>query len=151
MSTPTLPATTSVASVPQVAGLLITHLRTHGLPEPASVRLGAGHARLDKPPEILVQGHRRDLPGAARMLLAWADTLPAVTASLWRVPRGDTAQIEIAGSLIGAAGVAALAVYAGTPYDLTVLPVLEPGATRGLPLGQLRLWAALDSDGGDVA
>lgn len=75
----------------------------------------------------------------ARSLLAWADTLTGVTASVYRYERadGDRMHLYIYGQLTDGTKVA---VYGAADYLATV--GLASGTRRPLDLAQLQVWAA---------
>ncbi|HET9253584.1 MAG TPA: hypothetical protein VFO16_00090 [Pseudonocardiaceae bacterium] len=130
------------------AGALAAHLADHTLPEPALLAVTTRYGRS----ELRVQLRSHTLAGIAADLLAWAQTLSAVTAGVLRMSAGDWAQLSIASTLTGPAGEAVLDVHGGCVHDPVLITDLPPGGTRTVPLEQLHSWAAMTSavtgDGG---
>jgi hypothetical protein len=135
----TLTPNTGVTFV-QAATMLAAHLADHTLPEPAYLRLNTrnGHS------EVAAQLHATTLGTVARDLLAWAQTLPAVTAQAWRVPAGDRVHLSIASTLTGPAGTIELDIFGAMAYDPTQFADLTAGDRHTVSLDQLRAWAGLD-------
>ncbi|MDQ3763389.1 MAG: hypothetical protein M3460_17705 [Actinomycetota bacterium] len=69
----------------QAAELLAAHLDNHALPEPVflTVTTRWGHS------EVAAQLRPDTVPDLAAALLAWIDTLPAITVTAWRPPRAS--------------------------------------------------------------
>jgi hypothetical protein len=89
---------------------IYAHLAEFELPAFASV-----HVATPIPGEagITVQLGRHDLPEIAAALLAWADTLTAVTAQAWRVPAGHSLHLSVTGQSTRGARIR---VYAAMPF-----------------------------------
>ncbi|MFZ2117646.1 MAG: hypothetical protein WBR33_22490 [Pseudonocardiaceae bacterium] len=110
-----------------------THLAAFELPAFASV-----HVATPIPGEeaITVQLGCRDLPDIASALLAWADTLTAVTAQAWRVPSGHSLHLSVTGQLTRGARVR---VYGAMPFTgCGIGAALAPDATTTILLAALR-------------
>ncbi|MBV8997383.1 MAG: hypothetical protein JO287_27640 [Pseudonocardiales bacterium] len=109
-----------------------THLCQFEVPHPWSVTINtslSGRA-------INVQLDCLEPPEVAAALLAWADTLTAVTAEAWRTPNGDSVHLSVTGHL---ANSALLRVFAAIPYtDHGLGADLDPGAEATLRLSALR-------------
>jgi hypothetical protein len=125
-------------STAQVAALVSRHLSGHQLPEPVSLHLSV---RYVERPETRVQVDSTGLADTATVLLAWANTLTAVTLRAWRPASGATVHLDVHSALTGPAGVVALVIYGGVAFDPVVFPDLEPGQARPVSLGQLTGWA----------
>jgi hypothetical protein len=111
---------------------IYTHLAEFELPALASV-----HVATPIPGEeaITVQLRGHDLPEIAAALLAWADTLTAVTAQAWRVPSGHSVHVSVTGLTRGAR----VRVYGAMPFTgRGVGADLAPDATTSLSLLALR-------------
>ncbi|HEX6403693.1 MAG TPA: hypothetical protein VF003_11120 [Pseudonocardiaceae bacterium] len=134
--------TTSV-SFERAAAMLAVHLDGHRLPEPAYLRVNTRGAQS----EVCVQLGATTIGTVTRDLLAWADTLPTVTAEAWRVRAGDSVHLSIASTLTGPAGSIELDVFGAVDYDPAQFRGLTSGDRRTVSLGQLRNWAALDVPG----
>ena len=114
-----------------------THLADFELPDMWSVQVVASLLG----PQVNVQLTHREPPKIAAALLAWADTLDAVTAELWRVPSGDSVHLWVTGRLPG--GVA-IRVYGCLPFCGSGFGGdLEPNATTTIPLHTLRHLSAM--------
>jgi hypothetical protein len=124
----------------QAATMLAAHLADHTLPEPAALRVNTRGLHSD----VMAQLHSTTAPTVARDLLAWADTVPAVTAQAWRVPAGDRVHLSIASTLTGPTGTIELDVFGAVDYNPAHFPDLQAGNRRTVSLGQLRAWAAFD-------
>jgi hypothetical protein len=127
----------------QAATMLADHLADHALPEPAYLRVNTRHGHS----EVAAQLHATTLGTLATDLLAWATTLPTVTAQAWRVPAGDRIHLSITSTLTGPAGTIELDVFGAVAYDPAHFADLTAGDRRRVSLGQLRAWAALDVPG----
>jgi hypothetical protein len=92
----------------------------------------------------MAQLHSTTAPTVARDLLAWADTVPAVTAQAWRVPAGGRVHLSIASTLTGPTGTIELDVFGAVDYDPVRFVDLTAGDRCKVPLGQLRAWVAFD-------
>ncbi|MGH3901695.1 MAG: hypothetical protein ACRDTA_26265 [Pseudonocardiaceae bacterium] len=136
----TNPTPTTGASFAHAAALLTEHLADHALPEPTllSVTTSYGHTTLT------AQLRGTTLPGIAADLLAWADTLSAVTVQVWRPPQRDQVHLSILSTLTSSPGAIELKVLGSVDYDPFRFADLQPHTHRGMPLslGQLRIWAA---------
>jgi hypothetical protein len=112
---------------------IYTHLAAFELPAFASV-----HVATPIPGEegITVQLGGHDLPEIAAALLAWADTLTAVTAQAWRVPSGHSVHVSVTGQLTRDARIR---VYGAMPFTGCGIGAdLAPDATTTIPLATLR-------------
>ena len=115
-----------------------THLTEFELPAIASVHLGAALPA----PQVTVQLACHDPSAITQGLLAWADTLTAVTAQAWRVPHGDSVHLSVTGLLPDGASVL---VYGSLPAnDCGLGADLAPDATTTLPLPMLRHAATVE-------
>jgi hypothetical protein len=112
---------------------IYTHLGEFELPAFASV-----HVATPIPGEeaITVQLRGHDLPDIAAALLAWADTLTAVTAQAWRVPSGQSVHLSVTGQLTRGARIR---VYGAMPFaGCGIGAALAPDATTTILLAALR-------------
>jgi hypothetical protein len=125
----------------QVATLLATHLTTHALPELASLMVTSGIGRL----ELTAQLNSPTTPALASALLAWTETLSAVTAQAWRPLHGDRVQICLHSSLPSPTGALDLCVYGAVTHTPAQFPDLAPGQQQQVSLEQLRTWATTTS------
>jgi hypothetical protein len=110
-----------------------THLTAFELPAVTSV-----HVATPIPGEeaITVQLRGHDLPEIAAALLAWADTLTAVTAQAWRVPSGHSLHLSVTGQLTHGARIR---IYGAMPFTGCGIGAdLAPDATTSLSLLALR-------------
>ena len=137
--------TTPITGVTLVhaATILAAHLADHTLPEPDALRVNTRNRHS----EVMAQLRSTTLTTVATDLLAWADTVPAVTAEAWRVPAGDRVHLSIASTLTGPAGIIELDVFGAVDYDPAHFPDLQAGDRRKVALGQIHTWAALDVPG----
>jgi hypothetical protein len=86
--------------------------------------------------QVSMQLATHNLPEIATGLLAWADTLTEITTEAWRVPRGDSVHLSVAGRLSGGVLVE---VYGGMPFTEHGIGCdLAPGARKTVPLAILR-------------
>jgi hypothetical protein len=127
------------ASFAHAAALLAEHLVDHALPEPASLSVTTSYGDT----AVTAQLGGTTLPGIAADLLAWADTLRAVTVEAWRPPERDRVHLSIRSTLTGSTGAIELKVFGSVDYDPLWFADLQPDEHRGmsLSLGQLRTWA----------
>jgi hypothetical protein len=112
---------------------IYTHLAEFELPAFASV-----HVATPIPGEegITVQLACHDLPDIAATLLAWADTLTAVTAQAWRVPSGHSVHVSVTGQLTRGVRIR---VYGGMSFTACGIGTdLAPDATTTIALAALR-------------
>ncbi len=112
---------------------IYAHLAEFELPAFASV-----HVATPIPGEagITVQLACHDLPEIAAALLAWADTLTAVTAHAWRVPSGHSVHMSVTGQLTRGARIR---VYGAMPFTGCGLGAdLAPDVTTTILLAALR-------------
>ncbi|WIX82571.1 hypothetical protein QRX50_18260 [Amycolatopsis carbonis] len=107
------------------------HLDLYQLPPVASLDVTAW----SRP--ITVQLDVDGLAEVAGALLVWANTLDDVTATLWRVPDGDSVHLSIIGRT--PCGIP-VRVYGGVPFDARVFPDLPAGAKQSMPVYLLRHW-----------
>jgi hypothetical protein len=117
---------------------IYTHLAEFELPAFASV-----HVATPLPGEegVTVQLRCHDLPEIASALLAWADTLTAVTAQAWRVPSGHSVHLSVTGQLTRGARIR---VYGGMPFTGCGIGAdLAPDATITVSVPALRHEPAL--------
>ncbi len=92
-------------------------------------------------PNVDVQLDRRDSPGIAGGLLAWADTLTEVTVEAWRVPNGKSVHLSVMGQLPNGVLVR---VFGGVPFTgRGIGGDLAPHASKTVPLAVLREQATL--------
>jgi hypothetical protein len=129
--------TTGVALV-LAATRLAAHLAEHSLPEVVSL----GVETRNMLSQLTVQLGSTSLPTLAGELLAWAETLPTVTVTAWRVPHGERVHLSLASTLSGPPPTIELDVFAGVDHDPEHFADLEPGEHRVIPLAQLRAWAS---------
>jgi len=108
------------------------HLDLHNLPRVVSVGVRDGAD------PITVQLAGSHLPDVARDLLAWAGSLDGVTASIWRVPSGNSVHVDIQGRTPCGLPVV---VYSGVPFSEDLFPDLPAGARQEMPVFVLRGWA----------
>ncbi|MDQ3764580.1 MAG: hypothetical protein M3460_24405 [Actinomycetota bacterium] len=126
----------------QAAELLAAHLGDHAVPEPMflTVTTRWGHS------EVAAQLRPDTVPTLATDLLAWIDTLTAITATAWRPPESDRVHLSLASTLTSPAGAVALTVYGGAKdHDPVRFADLTAGQRRSVSLAELRTWAADDS------
>jgi hypothetical protein len=114
------------------------HLDLHVLPAAVAVDVSTGLR------PVVVQLEADDLPGVAAGLLRWAGTLDDVSASLWRVPGGESVHLSVTGRMPCGTPVY---VYGGVRFAETVFPDLPAGIRQDMPLFVLRGWTTL----GEVA
>jgi hypothetical protein len=131
--------TTTGMSFVQAAELLAAHLAAHAVPEPVfltvTTRWGHSEVAAQLRPDIV-----SDLAGE---LLAWIDTLAAITITSWRPPESEHVHLSLASTLTGPAGAVALTVYGGAKdHDPVRFADLTPGQRRTVSLSELRVWAA---------
>jgi hypothetical protein len=130
--------TTTGMSFVQAAELLAAHLVEHALPEPVflTVTTRWGHS------EIAAQLRSDIVSELAGELLAWIDTLAAITITAWRPPESEHVHLSLGSTLTGPAGAVALTVYGGAKdHDPVRFADLKPGQRRGVSLSELRAWA----------
>jgi hypothetical protein len=112
---------------------IYTHLAEFELPAFASV-----HVATPIPGEagVTVQLRYHDLPDIASALLAWVDTLTAVTAQAWRVPSGHSVHLSVTGQLTRGARIR---IYGGMPFTgCGISADLAPDTTATILLAALR-------------
>jgi hypothetical protein len=86
--------------------------------------------------QVSVQLATHNLPEIATGLLAWADTLTEITTEAWRVPRGDSLHLSVAGRLSGGVLVE---VYGGLAFtEHGIGRDLAPGSRKTVSLAALR-------------
>lgn len=124
----------------QAAHTLAAHLAEHQLPEPASLDVTTSYGNST----VTAQLRATTVHGIAAELLAWADTVSAVTIQSWRPPEGDRVHLSIRGTLSSPAGTVEVKVFAGVSYDPLRFADLQPDPFREVPLSldKLRGWAA---------
>lgn len=137
--------------VVRAAEVLAAHVVGHELPEPAALTVvSRGGLAV-----VTVQLHTVSAPLVAGALLAWAQTLPAVTVEVWRPSGGASVQLSVEGTLTGAAGSVELGVsgaaWDGAWDDPLLFADLAPGQSRVVSLGRLRAWAAGRPGGTEAA
>jgi hypothetical protein len=123
----------------QAAELLAAHLADHVLPEPVflTVTTRWGHS------EVAAQLRPDIVSEVAGELLAWIDTLPALTVTAWRPPESDRVHLSLTSTLTGPPGAVTLTVYGGArDHNPVRFADLTPGQRRGVSSGELRIWAA---------
>lgn len=130
--------TTQTMMIADVAALVTGHLTGHGLPEPVSVSLAA---YLFDGPRARVQVLTAGLAETAGVLLAWAESFPAVTLRAWYPPSGESVHLDVDATLTSDVGSVAFTVYGGVPFDPAVFPGLEPDQERPVSMEQLTAWA----------
>jgi len=124
--------TTTIVDLLAVLG---AHLAAFDLAAPWAVRVTIGGTRRD----IEAQLQCQQPPEVAAALLAWADTLTAVTAQAWRCYDGDSVHLSVTGRLPSGATVR---VYDAIPYTRHGPGAnLPPGAATSLRPGVLRALA----------
>ena len=124
-------------STVDLLGAIHTHLADFELPDMWSVQVGG--SRLG--PQVNVQLTHREPPEIAGALLAWADTLDAVTAEVWRVPTGESVHLSVTGHLPGGVSIK---IYGFLPFrESGFVGDLEPNATTTIPLQTLRHFSAI--------
>jgi hypothetical protein len=131
--------TTTAMSFLQAAELLAAHLTHHALPEPVFLTMTTrwGHS------EVAAQLQPDTVSDVANELLAWIDTLSAITITAWRPPESERVHLSLTGTLTAPMGAVALTVYgAAKDHDPVQFATLEPGQRRGASLNELRTWAA---------
>jgi hypothetical protein len=123
----------------QSAELLAAHLAAHAVPEPVflTVTTRWGHS------EVSAQLRPDTVSELAGELLAWIDTLAAITITAWRPPESERVHLSLACTLTDPAGAVALTVYgAAKDHDPVRFADLTPGQRRTVSLSELRTWAA---------
>jgi hypothetical protein len=116
------------ATVIDLLDSLRAHLSTFELPGPCSVHVMTYSDRS----HVTMQLPRQEPTEIAAALLAWADTLTAVTARAWRDPTGDSMHLSIPDRV-------SIEVYGclpSTEHDLGA--GLAPAASKTVPLAILR-------------
>ena len=103
--------TTTGMSFVQAAELLAAHLAQHAVPEPVflTVTTRWGHS------EVAAQLRPDTVSEVAGELLAWIDTLTAITITAWRPPESDRVHLSLTCTLTTSAGAVALTVYGAAP------------------------------------
>ncbi|MGH8879599.1 MAG: hypothetical protein ACRD0P_19995 [Stackebrandtia sp.] len=123
----------------QAAELLTAHLADHAVPEPVFLTVTTRWGRS----EVAAQLSPDTVPHLAAALLAWIDTLTAITVTAWRPPESDCVHLSLASTLTGPAGVVALTVYGGAKdHNPVRFADLIPGQRRSVSLEELRTWTA---------
>jgi hypothetical protein len=107
------------------------HLDMHQLPAVCTVNVRTRSC------PVAVQLDVDGLPEVAGALLRWANTLDAVTASLWRIPDGTRVHLTVNGRT--PCGVP-IVVYSSVHFDPEVFPDLPAGQRQDMPVFQLRQW-----------
>jgi hypothetical protein len=133
----TTPTTIGMSFV-QAAELLGAHLAEHAVPEPMfwTVTTWWGHS------EVSAQLRPDTVSDLAGELLAWVESLAAITITAWRPPESERVHLSIACTLTGPAGAVALSVYGGAKdQDPVRFAGLAPGECCGVSLGELRAWS----------
>ena len=121
----------------QVVGLVIEHLTTHGLPEPASLLVVNATIRY----EVKVQARGVGLAETAAVLVSWANsTRAAAVAHAWR-PNEGTVHLDVRTTLAGTGGAVPLIIYGGVAFDPVTFADLEIDGRRSITLAQLLAWA----------
>jgi hypothetical protein len=92
--------------------------------------------------EVIAQLGSTTVAGAAGELLAWADTLTAVTVTAWRPPESDRVHLSLTSTLTSPTGTVELYVFAATKDDPARFTDLTCGHRRSIPLAELHRWAA---------
>jgi hypothetical protein len=130
--------TTTAMTLLHTATMLAAHLAHHAVPEPASLTVTTRNDHS----EITTQLRSHTVPTVAADLLAWADTLSAVTTKAWRPPAGDRIHLSLTSTLTSPTSAAELHIFGGADYDSIQFGDLQTGEHRRVSLGQLRTWAA---------
>jgi hypothetical protein len=132
------------ATLAHAAATLAGHLAEHALPEPASLSVSTSYGLST----LTAQLCSTTVPTVATDLLAWTNTLSAISIEAWRPPAGDHVHLSLYSILTGPAGVVALKVFGGVDYDPLRFADLQPHTHRGisLSLDRLRSWAANRGD-----
>jgi hypothetical protein len=123
----------------QAAELLAAHLAQHAVPEPVflTVTTRWGHS------EVAAQLRPDTVPDVAGELLAWIESLAAITVTAWRPPESERVHLSLASTLTAPVGAVALTVYgAAKDHDPVRFADLTPGQRRTVSLGELRAWTA---------
>jgi hypothetical protein len=133
----TTPTTTGMSFV-QAADLLAAHLAEHAVPEPVFLTVTTRWRHS----EVAAQLRSDTVPEVAGELLAWIDTLPAITLTAWRPPEGEHVHLSLTSTLTGPAHAIALTVYGGAKdHNPVRFADLTPGQRRSVSLSELRTWA----------
>ncbi|MGH3673220.1 MAG: hypothetical protein ACRDSH_21770 [Pseudonocardiaceae bacterium] len=143
-------ALVAATTLVQATQAVTAHLTAHPLPEPAVLEVMICLGR----PEVRAQMRSHTVAGLTIELLAWADTLSAITIQAWRIPTGDQVQLSITSTLTGPTGPVALYVYGGASEDPMPFADLALGERHPLTVGELRRLAAGDpvaTRGGELA
>jgi hypothetical protein len=123
-----------MTTVIDLLDVLRTHLNDFELPPLASLHFTT--TTCSGGAQVSLQLATHNLPEIACGLLAWADTLTEITTEAWRVPRGDSLHLSVAGRLSGGVLVE---VYGGMPFtEHGIGRDLAPGARKTVPLAVLR-------------
>jgi hypothetical protein len=131
--------TTTGMSFVQAADLLAAHLADHAVPEPVFLTVTTRWRHS----EVAAQLRPDTVPHLAAALLAWIDTLPAITITAWRPPAGERVHLSLASTLTGPTGAVALTVYgAAKGDDPARFADITPGQRREVSLSELRTWTA---------
>jgi len=131
--------TTTGMSFVQAAEMLAAHLAEHALPEPVFLTVTTRWGRS----EVAAQLRPDTVSDLASELLAWIDTLAAITITAWQPPESEHVHLSIASTLSDPANAVALTVYGGAKdHDPVRFADLKPGERRGVSLRELRTWAA---------
>ncbi|MGA6163907.1 hypothetical protein [Amycolatopsis magusensis] len=93
---------------------------------------------------VTVQLWEAGLAQSCAALVAWADSLTEVSASLWRTPAGDSVHLDVTGRVPTGLPIR---VYDAVPYDPVSFPDLPTNTRQDLAVSLLRRW----SRGGEVA
>jgi hypothetical protein len=109
---------------------LRAHLATFELPQLSSVHV----TRYE--PSVTAQLACHTPPQIAAALLAWADTLTAITTEAWRVPRGDSVHLTVLGQLLDGVGIRVYGVLPFTEHGIGA--DLAPNTSTTVSLAVLR-------------
>jgi hypothetical protein len=131
--------TTTAMNFVQAAELLAAHLAQHAVPEPVflTVTTRWGHS------EVAVQLRPDTVSEVAGELLAWIESMAAITITAWRPPESERVHLSLTSTLTDPAGAVALTVYgAAKDHDPIRFADLKPGQRRTVSLGELHTWSA---------
>jgi hypothetical protein len=131
--------TTTGMSFVQAAELLAAHLAEHAVPEPVFLTVTTRWRHS----EIAAQLRADTVSDLAGELLAWIESLTAITITAWRPPENERVHLSLTCTLTAPVGVVALTVYGGAKdQDPVRFADLTHGQRRTVSLSELRAWSA---------